>query len=629
MQETQETHRFQAETQELLSLVIHSLYKHREIFLRELVSNASDAIDKRRFESLTRPAIGGVEAAAIRISTDRAARTLTVEDDGIGMNHDELLSHLGTIARSGTRAFLAKIKAAGETAPELIGQFGVGFYASFMIADLVVVETRRAGESAAWRWRSDGKGEYSIEPCTKDTDGTRVTLHLRAKGEDEDEDPADFLDEMTIREVVKRYSDFVAYPIQLEVEGEKDDAPKTWETINSQRPLWSRPKDDIQREEYDEFYRHLSHDWTAPRQVIHFRAEGTLEYTALLFVPGRRPMDIYDGSQGKSRLSLYVKRVLIMQECPDLLPTWLRFVRGLVDSPDLPLNVSRDVLQASTAVRAIQKRLVKRIVETLAQMLESEREEYRKFWADFGTLIKEGIYAGDDEEKRLSKLLLFETTQGEAPATLAEYVARCPKEQTTIWYLAGSDRKALEGSPHVEAFKKRGIEVLFFTDPIDEWLLQRLSEFDGKPLKPIDRGALEIEGEGEKEAREKLDRDHRDLLAAIEVQLTNDVKSVRFTTRLADSPAVLVNDEHALSANMERILRAANQEVKREKRILELNPDHPWTRKLEALHAADPRSGRLNEMIELLYGQALLAEGSPLPDAARFAKLVSKFVVEM
>ncbi len=394
---TPETHRFQAETQELLGLVIHSLYKNREIFLRELVSNASDAIDKLRVERLTRPELSDGEDGQITIEVDVAARTLSVTDDGIGMNHDELVAHLGTIARSGTRAFLDKLKSAGSAAPELIGQFGVGFYASFMVAEEVVVDTRRAGEEQAWRWRSNGKGEYSIEALDAQsatdlgTHGTRVELHLREKEGEEEEDPADFLQEHTLREVVKRYSDFVAYPIRMDVE---KDGKHELVTLNSMKPLWSRPKDDVAKEEYDEFFRHLTHDWTPPREVIHFKVEGTLEFTALLFVPGHRPMDMFEAGSNKSRLSLYVRRVLIMEEAPELLPPWLRFVRGLVDSPDLPLNVSRDVLQASSAVRAIHKRLVKRVLETLSTMLEKRRDEYSAFWKDFGPVLKEGIWQG-------------------------------------------------------------------------------------------------------------------------------------------------------------------------------------------------------------------------------------------
>jgi len=625
MSTTAETRPFQAEAQELLALVVHSLYRNREVFLRELLSNASDAIDKRRVEALQRPDLAPEGEPEIRIAIDRERRTLSVSDDGVGMTKDELVSNLGTIARSGTRAFLEKLRAAGEAAPTLIGQFGVGFYASFLVADEVVVDTLRAGTSEAWRWRSDGKGAYTVEPGEREKVGTTVTLHLRAKGEDE-EDPADFLEEHAIRDVVERWSDFVEHPIRMEVEEPEKDGAKERRviTLNSQKPLWARPKDEIRREEYDEFYRRLAHDWTPPAEVIHFKAEGTTEYTALLFVPGHRPMDLFEGPQARSKIALYVRRVLILAESSDLLPGWLRFVRGLVDAPDLPLNVSREVLQQNPIVRQIERRLVKRVLETLATMLEKDREKYRAVWADFGVVLKEGIYAGGDEENRISRIALWHTTQADEPTTLGEYVARMKSGQTAIWYLAGNDRKTLASSPHLEAFQKSGDEVLFFVDPIDEWVVERLATFEGKPLRPIDRADPDREGSAAKEAREKLDREHRDALAAIEERLKDSVRAVRFSTRLSESPSVLVAEGSGVSANMERILRAARQDVPVEKRVLELNPDHALVKKLLALHAADPRAERVGDLVELLHGQALLAEGSALPDPGRFSKLLAR-----
>ncbi|MCY2961898.1 MAG: molecular chaperone HtpG [Planctomycetota bacterium] len=628
---TTETRPFQAEAAELLSLVVHSLYRNREVFLRELVSNASDALDKRRLEGLRDPALANSAEGEIRIAVDRERRTITIEDDGIGMNHDELVSNLGTIARSGTRAFLDKLRAAGDAAPSLIGQFGVGFYASFLVADEVTVDSRRAGTGESWRWRSDGKGAYTIETGQRANVGTTVTLHLRAKQGEDDEDPADFLEIDAIRDVVKRWSDFVEHPIRAEYDEEVGDKLEhRSETLNSRRPLWVRAKEEIRREEYDAFYRNLAHDWTPPAEVVHFKAEGTTEYVALLFVPGQRPMDLFDGSQGRSKIALYVRRVLILDECQDLLPSWLRFVRGIVDAPDLPLNVSREVLQQNALVRQIGKRLVKRVLESLATMLDKEREKYAKVWADFGIVLKEGIYLGGDEDGRISKIALFETThgsdssQGSVPTTLAEYVARKKPDQKAIWFLAGSERRILEASPHLEAMRRRGEEVLFFTDPIDEWVVERLQSFEGLPLKRIDSGDLDLETSAEKEAREKLDRDHREALQAVETRLSADVKAARFSTRLTESPAVLVSEGGAVSANMERILRAARQEVPKEKRVLELNPDHGLVKKLLELHAADPRSERVGDLVELLHGQALLAEGSPLPDPARFSKLLAR-----
>ncbi|MBI5362765.1 MAG: molecular chaperone HtpG [Planctomycetes bacterium] len=632
-----ETRTFQAEVQELLGLVIHSLYKHEEIFLRELVSNASDACDKLRFEALTDPALGVKEdELAITIEVDRTTRTLTVSDNGIGMSRDELAENLGTIARSGTKAFLRELKDKGGTAsPALIGQFGVGFYSSFIVADRVVVESRRAGASEAWRWTSEGKGEFTIEAGARATRGTSVTLHLRPHGADE-EHPQDFTSAFTLRGIVKKYSDFVAFPIRMEVErwepkeGGKPGEGATVravETLNSMRPLWTRAKDEITADEHAEFYRHLAHDFEAPLETIHFKAEGTLEYTALLYVPARRPMDLFSSESSKSSLQLYVKRVLILGDCHDLLPPWLRFAKGVVDAPDLPLNVARDVLQQNAQVRQIQKRLTKRVCESLAQMLEKDRARYAGFWTNFGMLIKEGIYSGGDEDQRLSKLALFPTTHGAEATTLVEYVARMKAGQEAIWYLAGDEKASLEGSPHLEDFAKRGEEVLFFVDPVDEWLLERFREFDGKPLRAIDREGAHVESTSEKEAREALEREHRATLSAIERELANHVKAVRFSTRLTESPAALVSDENAIGPNMERLMRAANQTVEPQKRVLELNPDHALFQKLARLcKEHGETSPEFQDHVALLHGQALLAEGSSLPEPGRFARLLAKLL---
>jgi molecular chaperone HtpG len=652
MTATAEKHAFQAEVNEVLSLVVHSLYSHREVFLRELISNASDALDQLNLRALTEAGLLGDEPELrIELLLDEKENTLTIRDDGIGMSRAELIENLGTIARSGTKQFLEKLRAAqrektGEAdseaaLPELIGQFGVGFYSSFIVADEVVVETLRAGETDAWRWRSNGRGEYTIEPCDKKEHGTRVTLHLAPSTEEHPRE--EFLSEWTIKDIVRRYSDFVAYPIQMEVEerepksdGESEPATvRRLETLNSMKPLWSRKKDQITKAEYDEFYKHLTHDWEEPLEAIHFKAEGTTEYTALLYIPGARPLDLFESAQPKSRLALYVKRVLIMPECEDLLPPWMRFVRGLVDAPDLPLNVSREVLQQNPVVRQIQKRLVKRVLESLAGMLAQDRAKYRRFWEAFGNLMKEGIYVGADEDQSISKIALFETSHvaedaasGEpSVTTLGEYVSRMRPDQKAIYYLAGADRRMLGASPHLEAFQKRGLEVLLMSDPVDEWLLERLREFDKRPLQAIDRGELELDSAAEKQSREDLEREHRDMLGALERELAQEVKSVRFTNRLTDSPAVLVNDAGALSPNMERILRAAKQEVRHEKRILELNPDHPLIKRIEEIHRAKAGSSEFKDYGELLYAQALLAEGSPLPDAARFAKLLTKLMI--
>jgi molecular chaperone HtpG len=624
MTPTTEVRPFQAEAAELLALVVHSLYQHREVFLRELLSNASDALDKRRIEGLQDARLALEREGGIRIRVDRERRTIAIEDDGIGMSRDELASNLGTIARSGTRAFLAGLRQRGAEAPGLIGQFGVGFYASFLVASEVVVASRRAGSDEAWTWRSDGQTGYTLEPGERAEAGTTVTLHLRAKAADDDEDPADFLAEHAIRAIVRRWSDFVEHPIALEVEREEGgQVTRAWEVLNSRRPLWTRKKEEIRREEYDAFYARLAHDWKPPAEVVHVRAEGTLEYAALLFVPGQRPLDLFDGAQGKSRVSLYVRRVLIVEDTSDLLPPWLRFVRGVVDASDLPLNVSREVLQQNAQVRQIQKHLVKRVLEALRSLLEQDRARYAQVWADFGPVLKEGLVTGADEDGRISRIALFETTHGEEGTTLDEYVARKQEGQPAIWYLTGPDRRALLGSPHLELFRRLGQEVLFLVDPVDEWVVEHLREFAGLPLRRADR-ADELVGAAEKEAGEKLDRDHRAALEALETSLAGSIASARFTTRLVESPAALATEEGGINANLERILRAARQEVPKAKRVLELNPDHALVKSYLAAQAQDARGPRTQDLAELLYGQALLAEGSPLPDPARFSKLLAR-----
>ena len=632
-----ETRRFEAEVQQVLSLVVHSLYTHREIFLRELVSNASDALDKLRFEALTQPGLlPAGESLGIALEVDAAARELRVADNGIGMTREELVANLGTIASSGTRRFLEALKAKGASnAPELIGQFGVGFYSAFMVADRVTVETRRAGEESGWRWSSSGDGEYTVEPAEGLGRGTVVALHLRA-GEEQDE----LLSEWRVREVVKRYSDFVEYPIQMEVERTRpkldeggkpiagaSETVKELETLNSMKPLWARPKDAIEAAEHAEFYRHLSHDWNEPLETIHFRAEGTLEYTALLYLPKERSFDLFDPSHKGSSLSLYVRRVLIMRECEDLLPPWLRFVRGVVECNDLPLNVSRETLQDNPQVRQIRGRLVKKVIEALGELLAKDRARYEQFWASFGLVLKEGIYYGEDEDERLSSIALFQSTHGEGWTTLAEYLERAPQDQDAIYVIAGSSRKALARSPHLEAATSKGREVLFLVDPVDEWVLQRLGEFRGKPVRPIDRGQVGLEGEEERAERERRQEAAADLLDALARPLEEEVREVRFSARLKESPAVLVDDEGPISSRLERALRLGGRELPRRKRVLELNPDHELVRGLQRVFAVDPKSPRIEEYAHLLHGQALIAEGSPLEDPARFARLLTELMV--
>ncbi|MEE2939759.1 MAG: molecular chaperone HtpG [Planctomycetota bacterium] len=637
-----ETHRFEAEVQQVLSLVIHSLYTNKEIFLRELISNASDALDKLRFESLTDDGLmESGESLGIALEVDAESHVLRIADNGIGMSRDELVRNLGTIASSGTRRFLEAAAEADER-PDLIGQFGVGFYSAFMVADRVTVETRRAGEEQGWRWTSSGDGSYEIEPAEDLGRGTIVSLHLRepAEGEQEAEkSPRRFLEEWVLRDVVRRYSDFVEYPVQMEVtrsapkldeegapiEGESEETTEL-ATLNSQKPLWSRPKSEITDEEHAEFYRHLTHDWEAPLTRLHFSAEGTLEYTALLYLPSKAPFDLFDPSNRDSNVSLYVRRVLIQRECKDLLPSWLRFVRGVVECNDLPLNVSRETLQDDPRLRQIQKRLVKKVVDELATQLADRREEYKEFFEGFGAVIKEGIWAGDDDDSRVAKVCLFETTHGEEPTTLAEYVERMADGQETIHVLTGASRAVVEASPLLESVTARGEEVLLLVDPVDEWVLQRLTEFDGKKVVPLDRGDAG-EDEDAKTKREELEKQHEGLLGSLKSALEEDVAEVRFTTRLKDSPAVLVAAEGGLSGHMERLLRRSGQDVPEQKRVLELNPDHELVKGLAKLHGVDANSPRLGEAAELLHGQALIAEGGAPKDPRRFGKLVTDLLL--
>jgi molecular chaperone HtpG len=608
-----ETQNFQAETQELLDLMIHSLYTHQEIFLRELVSNASDALDRVRFQALTdSELLEEGEELGIEISSDEEERTLTITDNGIGMDREDLVRGLGTIANSGTRRFLEEVKERGEdTSPELIGQFGVGFYSSFMVADRVVVETRKAGTETGWRWSSVADGEYTIEEVEGLPRGTSIRLHLK----EEDEEGSDYLDESKLRSLVTRYSDFVEHPIRL---GE--------ETLNSMRPIWTRPKSEITAEEHADFYRHLTHDFREPSEVIHFNAEGTLEYTALLYIPAERPFDLLQDRQPGSRLALYVKRIQVSDECEDLLPTWLRFVRGVVEASDLPLNVSREILQSNPHVRAIQKRLTKKVLSSLETLAGKDHEKYEKFWDAFGPVLKEGICAGEDEDSRIAKLCLFRTSDLDGWSTLASYIARMPEEQESIFYITGADRETLASSPHLEVYRKKNFEVLYLTDPIDEWLIDSLQEYDGKPLRSVHAADAGVGDEEEEEIAEATEK-YSALFEKLAAHLGEDVKEVRLTSRLTDSPAVLVSEAGAQRPHLERMMREMHGRDARTPRILELNAGHPSIQGLQEMFTQDEGSQRVLDHADLLFGQALLAEGSNLPDPARFSRLVSELMI--
>jgi molecular chaperone HtpG len=639
---TKATKKFETEVQQLLDLVIHSLYSNRDIFLRELISNASDAIDKVRFEAHSSEAIlEGNSDWKVKLIPDKGARTITIRDNGIGMSIAEVEENIGTIARSGTRAFMESLKGKDLAHnPELIGQFGVGFYASFMVADKVTLVTRRAGDTAAGCcWESTGDGSYTIEECTKESRGTEITLHLK-------EGMEEYLDEWKLRSIVKKYSDYVQYPIVMDItrtepakgvdgkviEGGGEIETTTEETLNSMKAIWARPKSEISDEEYEEFYKHISHDYDKPLKTIHYAAEGVSEFKALLYIPSHKPFDLFFAERKKG-VHLYVRRVFITDNCEHLIPDYLRFVKGVVDSSDLPLNVSREILQEDVQIKRIQKNLVTKVLSTLAEMQEKEGESYRSFYNEFGPVLKEGVHFDFANKEKLQDLILFEssaTAPGEF-VSLKNYVERMPEGQKEIYFITGTTRQAVENSPHLEACRKKGYEVLFMTDPVDEWVVQSLTEYKEKKLKAVDRGDLEIASDEEKKELEakKTEAQQRfaGVLEFLGKALDGKVKEVRLSSRLTESACCLVADNYGLNANMERILKAMNQEVPDSKRILEINPDHPILATLDALHGQDPGNTKLADYAELLYDQALLTEGSPIADPLRFTKLVSELMV--
>lgn len=637
------TKQFQTEVQQLLDLVIHSLYSNRDIFLRELISNASDAIDKARFEAHSNESLlEGNSDWKIKLIPNKEAGTLTISDNGIGMSQAEVEENIGTIARSGTKAFMQALKDKASTDnPELIGQFGVGFYASFMVADRVTLETRTggSGESGS-RWESTGDGTYTIEECSRDQRGTVITLHLK-------EEFKSYLDEWKVRSIVKKYSDYIQYPVVMDitrtetpkgVDGKEIEGAGTIETteeqtLNSMKAIWTRPKSDVTDEEYAEFYKHVSHDYDSPFRTIHFSAEGTSEFKALLYLPAKKPFDMFM-SDRKKGLQLYVKRVFITDKCEELIPDYLRFVKGVVDSSDLPLNVSREILQEDVQIKRIQKGLVSKVLSTLAEVKEKTFDEYVGFWKEFGQVIKEGIHFDYANKEKLQDLVLFESTATEAGSfvSLKEYVARMPDGQKEIYYITGTSRETLEQSPHLEAFRAKGFEVLFLTDPVDEWVVQALTEYDEKHLKAVDRGDISLDSEDEKKEkdkkREEAQKEFSDLISFISDRLKDKVKEVRFSNRLTDSACCLVAEEYGMNANMERIMKALNQSVPESKRVLELNPDHAILKAMDGIHKTDAASPALGDYADLLYDQALLTEGTPIKDPLRFTRLVSELMVK-
>ena len=641
-----ETFEFKSEARQLLNLMINSLYTHKEIFLRELISNSSDALDKLRFEALTDPdLLTDDQPLAIRIETDGEERTLTLSDNGIGMTRQEVIDNLGTIARSGTRAFTERMAAAqtDDGATEtLIGQFGVGFYSTFMVAVEVTVLTRRAGETEATRWMSTGDGEFEIASAERAHAGTTVIVKLRDA--DTENGLADFTQEWVVRQTVKKYSDFVTYPIELKTErteverdedGEavEDGEEKTvveWETANSMKAIWARDASEVTDEEYTEFYKHISRDWEAPFERVAFKSEGTFEYDALLFMPSRPPFDLFYRDQ-KYGIHLYVNRVLIKSDADEFLPVWLRFLKGVVDSPDLSLNVSREMLHNDRRVNSIRKRIVKKVVDALARIQKDEPERYGTFWEHYGKVIKEGVADFEFGDKVKPLLWFVSSHDPEAYTTLADYVERMKDGQEAIYYITGESRAAVESSPHLEAFLHQGYEVLFLTDPVDEIVVGRMTEFDEKPLKSVGKGTAELGTDEEKaaaeEGRKEKQETHASLLERLANLLDEHLKEVRLSSRLTSSPVCLVGDDDDLSPQLERLLEASGQTVPKTKRIMELNPEHAILTKLQTLYDANPEDELIVDYAHLLHGQALIAEGSPLPDAAAFAKRVAQMMV--
>ncbi|MEU6512139.1 molecular chaperone HtpG [Streptomyces sp. NPDC046942] len=611
-----ETLEFQAEARQLLQLMVHSIYSNKDIFLRELISNASDALDKRRLAGLTDDRLKA-DDPHIALEADKDARTLTVRDNGIGMTRDDVVGLIGTIARSGTAETLRRLRANREQredrenaeSAELIGQFGVGFYSVFMVADKVTLVTRKAGEDTGVRWESDGGGTYTIETVEDVPEGTAVTVHLRPA--DEEDALHDYADEWKIREIVKRYSDFIAFPIRM-----GDD------TLNSMKALWARPRSEVQDEEYREFYRHISHDWTDPLETIRMRAEGTFEYEALLFLPARAPHDLFQ-RDARHGVQLYVKRVFIMADARELLPSHLRFVKGVVDAADLSLNISREILQQDRHIQLIRRRLAKKVLSTVKDLMTNDADKYRTFWREFGPVVKEGLLAPGEDHKAILDIASFATTAGDEPTTLADYVSRMKDGQDKIYFMTGESRAQVENSPHLEAFRAKGYEVLLLTDPVDEIWVESVRDHDGKEFQSVARGTVDLPAD---EADEELSEERSGAYAPLLTWLgetLDAVKDVRLTTRLTSSPACLVSDADGIPPALEKMYKAMGQDLPPVKRILELNPEHPLVSGLRAAYEQRAGDPGLTETAELLYGTALLAEGGDLADPARFAKLLA------
>jgi molecular chaperone HtpG len=620
---------FQAQVKQLLKLMIHSLYSHKEIFLRELISNASDALDKLRFEALAKPELleGGAELA-IRIEADKDARTIAIIDNGIGMSRTEAIENLGTIARSGTAEFLSRLTGDQQKDAQLIGQFGVGFYSSFIVAERVEVFSRRAGEgaSAGVHWQSRGDGEFTVADVELPERGTRIVLHLK-EGEE------DFADEFRIRSLVRKYSDHIAFPVRMRVERDEKDKKSQgaeYETINHAQALWTRPRTEVKEEEYKEFYRHITHDFSEPLAWSHGKVEGKTEYTSLLYIPSRAPFDLWHREAARG-LKLYVRRVFIMDDAQQFLPLYLRFVRGIVDSADLPLNISREMLQQNPMIDTIRTGLTRRVLDLLAKLAKEEPEKYATVWKEFGQVLKEGPAEDPANRERIAKLLRFSSTHTDKPeqdVSLEDYVARMKPGQKEIYFVVADSFATAKSSPHLELLRRKGLEVLLLWDRVDEWLTDHLREFDGKPLRNVARGNLDlaaVQSEEEKKEQESLAKQHASLVERIKETLGDHVSEVRVTSRLTDSPACLVLGEHELGPQMRRILEAAGQKVPAGKPALEINPAHPLLKRIEATS----EQGEFADLAMLLFEQATLAEGGQLAEPASFVQRLNRLLLAM
>jgi len=632
MESRKETYQFKTEINQLMNIIIHSLYSHPEIFLRELISNASDAIDKLRFRSQLEPDILGTDTEfKIVLKADPEAGTLEVSDNGIGMTYDDVVENIGTIAKSGTAVFAEAMKAANRNdtiAPELIGQFGVGFYSSFIVAETVTLLSRAAGSDKAVKWESSGDGSYTIEETEKATRGTAVILKLKKVEQDEQ----DFTAEWTLRSIVKKHSDFVAYPIVMDVkrtkpvldaqgqpDGDKRETVIEEETLNSMKAIWARDKAEVSEEEYNEFYNHISHDWNPPLAHLHLKLEGTTEYSALLYVPAKLPIDFFINER-KHGINLYCKRVFIMENCTELMPPYLAFIKGVVDAPDLNLNVSREILQQNALVRNIKTNLVKRLLDMFANM---EKEKYEQLYGEFGHVLKSGISADPENREKIASLLRYRTTKSDGNwVSLAEYAGRMKAEQKEIYYLTGDNLSLLLNSPHLEQLKEKDYEVLLMTDPIDEWVIRDLREFDQKNFKSAEKGDL-----GLGEIDEKKKDVYTDLFEFIKSSLEEKIKEVKPSTHLKESIACLSGDQYDMSAFMEKILKASGQEVPQTKRVLELNIDHPLLSKIKDVYEKNREDAVLKDYSDLLYDLAVVSEGGKLDNPSRFSKMIGELLV--